>query len=160
LNETPRVHHAARRRGGLADRGAGAADGKVYRVALVFTTSPVSEMAGSDPIHPLARSFVQQLRALGYVQGQNLVLEPRSAEGKFERFPEIIRELVSIKTDVIVTVRRAANHVNKILQGMSPAELPVEQSTKFELVLNLKTAKALGLEVPPTLLARADEVIE
>ena len=306
---------------------------KIYRVAFVATVSPPQELKGPDPRNPAARAFVSRLRELGYVEGRNLVLDMRSLEGRYERGPELLADIVRLRPDVIFSanqiilerspgatgsvpvvtlatwsiveaglarslaqpggtitgqlvdielgveakrlellrdllpaarrvaflapsvswdtpqgrqvraaaqrlgltlvdatyvgtdiqaafaiierespdavfaaigpsnfahrqkigefvsarhlpctagarevaeygclmsygvdtedlVRRAASYVAKILAGTKPAELPIEQPTKFDFVVNIKAARAIGITIPPALLLRADRVLE
>jgi putative ABC transport system substrate-binding protein len=76
------------------------------------------------------------------------------------RFMVVAGGLMSYGNDYLDMYRLAASYLDRILRGAKPAELPVQAPTKYETILNLKTAKALGLDVPPSLLVRADEVIE
>jgi len=97
-------------------------------------------------------------------QGHSSVLARRFSEKRLPSFgySECAQGggLVGYGIDIVGLFRRAASFVVRILQGAAPAELPVERPTKFELVINLKTAKMLGLTMPPSLLARADQVID
>jgi putative ABC transport system substrate-binding protein len=90
----------------------------------------------------------------------NLALDARLPTIFFLRQSAEDGGLMSYGTNQVENYRRAATYVDKILKGAKPQDLPIQRPTKIELIINLTTAKALGLEVPPTLLARADEVIE
>jgi ABC-type uncharacterized transport system substrate-binding protein len=98
----------------------------------------------------------------GTVRAKLIALEATYALPTVWYYGYIVREggLISYAPDLADAYRQAGLYASKILRGVKPAELPVMQPTKFELVINLKTAKALGLTVPPTMLTRADEVIE
>ena len=103
---------------------------------------------GDDPLSTLNAGAIAALAARGRLLSAGSEDLPRAGG------------TLSYGVDVVATYRHAALFVDKILKGSNPADLPIEQAAKFQFILNLKAAKALGLEIPPTLLARADEVIE
>jgi putative ABC transport system substrate-binding protein len=129
------------------------------------------EARSRDELEPafeaMARAGMQALLTnadgLAYAQREiiaELALKAHLPSAVFGRETLEAGALVSYGADGIAICRRAAVYVDKILKGARPSELPVEQATKFEFLINLKTAKALGITVPPSLLAQANEVIE
>jgi len=137
---------------------------------LGLTTIPVEargldalEQAFSMMMRERAQAFVMQGDSVLYNnRGQivEMALRNRLPAASLQKEYAEAGFLLTYGADIPDLYRRAAGFVDRLLKGAKPAELPVEQPTKFELVINLKTAKALGIVVPPTLLARADGVIE
>jgi putative ABC transport system substrate-binding protein len=112
--------------------------------------------AGSDPVIAVGGTLFSANRAR-LVEGARNSRVPMMCYGR----PNLEAGcLMSYSPDVTDLFRRAATYVDRILKGTNAADLPVEQAERFELVINLKTAKALGLTIPPSLLQRADQVIE
>jgi len=138
--------------------------------ALGLTLVPV-EARGLDALEQAFAIMVRERAQAFVMQGDSVLFNHRGQIAEMalrNRLPAaaVQRELaeagflLTYGADIRDLYRRSAVFVDKIFKGAKPADLPVEQPTKFELVINLKTAKALGLEIPPSLLTRADEVIE
>jgi putative ABC transport system substrate-binding protein len=155
------------------DQGSGTAQfGVIQAVALALRmeVNPIN-MRDADQIERAVAAFAGSQNggliqtASGVAQVYRKLVIALAARHKlpaiyYERNFVAAGGLASYGPDYVDQYRRAANYVDRILKGEKPADLPVQAPTKYDLVINLKTAKALGLDVPPSLLVRADEVIE
>jgi len=140
--------------------------GKIFRIGVLDGST-------ASGIAVLVDAFRQELSKLGWIEGRNVTIEYRFAErkrimelaGKY-RLPAIYPEKGFVEAGGLISYgestdqfRRAAVFVDKILKGAKPADLPVEQPMKFEMVINLKSAKQIGVTIAPEVLARANRVI-
>jgi putative ABC transport system substrate-binding protein len=143
--------HAAVQALGLKLRVLEAGDKKGIEDAFAALASEKADalMVGSDPVFDVNRDTIVGLAAQAGVPAIYQFRDFAAAGG-----------LMSYDPDLVDAHRQVGVYAGEILNGAKPADLPIQQPTKFQLVINLKTAKSLGLEVPPTLLATADEVIE
>ena len=125
-------------------------EGEIERALALFAQNPNSGLiVTGSPGAVFHRDLIIALAA-----------RHRLAAVYYDRYWAAAGGLISYGPDLLDQLRRAAGYVDRILKGEKPADMPVQAPTKYELVINLKTAKAFGLTVPPSLLARADEVIE
>jgi putative ABC transport system substrate-binding protein len=131
------------------------------------------EVSGPEELPDAFRAMEHSGVGAVMVRADPLVLDPHSAQSvtlalrhrlpaiyPWPQIPALRGGLMSYNTNIRELHRRSASYVDRILKGAKPGDLPIEQPTKFELVINMKTAKALGLTIPPSLLLRADQVIE
>ena len=153
---------------GLTAVGQAQVEGEARRLGLTLT--PIAAQRPDDVEPALARVAKERPGALWVVPVGPLAARVRRiiAFATKERLPTIFPSRFFVEAGGLMSYggnhedfsRRAASYVDRILKGAKPADLPVEEPTKFELVINLKTARALGLTIPPSLLGRADEVIQ
>jgi putative tryptophan/tyrosine transport system substrate-binding protein len=139
---------------------------KQHRVALILTTSHISEMAGPDPVHPGTRAFLRELRTLGYIEGQNIVIERRSAEGQFDRFPSIVGELVRLNVDVIVSAGANSHYrqVKDAANAIPIVMLASQEPDKAGLVASLArpggNVTGLTIDISPEIEAKRLELLK